>query len=69
MKVLVLNGSPSGRDSITLFTVRYLEKLFPLAIEQVPVMQHAQLKLRRVPGRNLMIGEIGYERKRDERQV
>ena len=32
MKVLVLNGSPSGEDSITLFTVRYLEKLFPEVI-------------------------------------
>ena len=32
MKVLVLNGSPSGEDSITLFTVKYLEKLFPEVI-------------------------------------
>ena len=29
MKVLVLNGSPSGDDSITLFTVKYIEKRFP----------------------------------------
>lgn len=29
MKVLVLNGSPAGEDSITLFTVKYWEKLFP----------------------------------------
>ena len=29
MRVLVLNGSPSGENSITLFTVRYLEKKFP----------------------------------------
>ena len=40
MKVLVLNGSPSGRDSITLFTVRYLEKLFPsVAFETMHVGQ------------------------------
>ena len=29
MKVLVLNGSPKGENSITLQTVRYLEKKFP----------------------------------------
>lgn len=30
MNVLVLNGSPKGKDSITLQTVLYLEKRFPL---------------------------------------
>ena len=29
MRVLTLNGSPAGEDSITLFTVKYLEKRFP----------------------------------------
>ena len=29
MKILVLNGSPKGKYSITLQTVRYLEKLYP----------------------------------------
>ena len=29
MKILVINGSPSGPDSITLQTVRYIERLFP----------------------------------------
>ena len=29
MRTLVLNGSPAGEDSITLFTVKYLEKRFP----------------------------------------
>ena len=29
MRVLVLNGSPAGEDSITLFTVKYIEKKFP----------------------------------------
>ncbi len=29
MKILVLNGSPKGENSITLQTVRYLEKKFP----------------------------------------
>ena len=29
MNILVLNGSPKGKYSITLQTVRYLEKLFP----------------------------------------
>ena len=29
MNVLVLNGSPAGKDSITLFTVRFIERFFP----------------------------------------
>ena len=29
MKVLVLNGSPSGENSTTLYTVKYIEKMFP----------------------------------------
>ena len=29
MNILVLNGSPKGEYSITLQTVRYLEKLYP----------------------------------------
>ena len=29
MRVLVLNGSPTGEDSITLFTVKYMEKKCP----------------------------------------
>ncbi|MBR3037858.1 MAG: NAD(P)H-dependent oxidoreductase [Clostridia bacterium] len=29
MKILVLNGSPKGENSVTLQTVRYLEKKFP----------------------------------------
>ena len=29
MKILVVNGSPKGKYSITLQTVRYLEKIFP----------------------------------------
>ena len=29
MRVLVLNGSPAGEDSVTLFTVKYIEKMFP----------------------------------------
>ena len=40
MRVLVLNGSPSGEDSITLFTVKYLEKRFPkVAFETLHVGQ------------------------------
>lgn len=35
MKILVLNGSPKGQYSITLQTVRYLEKMFPKHIFQV----------------------------------
>lgn len=40
MRVLVLNGSPAGEDSITLFTVKYIEKKFPdVAFETLHVGQ------------------------------
>ena len=29
MNILVLNGSPAGKDSITLYTLRYIEAFFP----------------------------------------
>ena len=29
MKILILNGSPAGNDSITLQTLRYIRKLNP----------------------------------------
>ena len=29
MKILVLNGSPAGQNSITLQTVNYIAKFFP----------------------------------------
>ena len=29
MRILVINGSPKGEYSVTLQTVRYLEKLYP----------------------------------------
>ncbi len=38
----------------------FLEKLFPLAVDQDPIMQGAQLKIRLVPGRELVIKDIGY---------
>lgn len=42
------------------FVPAYLEKLFPVAIDQIPVMKDAQLRIRMVSGRSLVIGEIGY---------
>lgn len=38
----------------------FLEKLFPVAIDQVPVMKGAELRIEMVRGRNLLIKEIGY---------
>ena len=42
------------------FVPAYLEKLFPLAVDRSPVNRIAQLRIRMVPGKNLVIGEIGY---------
>ena len=38
----------------------YLKKLFPVAIDQEPLMKGAQLHIEMVPGRGLLIKEIGY---------
>lgn len=38
----------------------FFEKLFPVAIEQYPVMKRAELKIEMAPGRGLLIKEIGY---------
>ena len=42
------------------FVPAYLEKLFPLAADQTPLLQGAELRIRTVPGERLVIGEIGY---------
>ena len=43
MKICVINGSPKGKNSITLQTVNYLEKLFP---EHSFAVIHAAQKIR-----------------------
>jgi Zn finger protein HypA/HybF involved in hydrogenase expression len=42
------------------FVPAYLEKLFPLAADQSPLLQGTELRIRTVPGARLVIGEIGY---------
>lgn len=42
------------------FVPMFLEKLFPVAIDQFPNMQGTQLRIRMAPGDKLMIQEIGY---------
>ena len=42
------------------FVPAYLEKLFPLAIDRIPALKDARLRLRTVPGQGLTISEIGY---------
>ncbi len=43
MKILVINGSPSGKDSITLQTVLYIEQFFPQCSFEI---LHAGQKIR-----------------------
>lgn len=38
----------------------FFEKLFPVAIEHFPVMKEAELRIEMVPGRGLMVKDIGY---------
>lgn len=38
----------------------FLEKLFPVAVDQVAVMKDAELRIEMAPGRGLLIKEIGY---------
>ena len=42
------------------FVPVFFEKLFPVATDNVPVFEGAQLKLEIVPGKSLVIKEIGY---------
>ena len=61
MRILVLNGSPAGEDSITLFTVKYWEKLFP---EEVFETLHVGQRIRqfekdfREAGEKLMAADL-----------
>ncbi len=43
MNILVINGSPKGENSITLQTVRYLEKMYPSHVFEI---LHAGQKIR-----------------------
>ena len=47
-----------GVDST--FVPAFLQKLFPVATDNLPLFRDAQLKLEGVPGRSLVIKEIGY---------
>ena len=42
------------------FVPRYLTRLFPVAVDSCPVLQHAELRLVTVAGTGLVIKEIGY---------
>ncbi|MBR5536412.1 MAG: hydrogenase maturation nickel metallochaperone HypA [Clostridia bacterium] len=42
------------------FVPQYLTRLFPVAADQCPALQGAELRLSAVPGRGLVIKEIGY---------
>ncbi len=42
------------------FVPVFLEKLFPVAIDGLPLFEGAELKLETVPGKGLIIKEIGY---------
>ena len=47
-----------GEDST--FVPAFFEKLWPVAIENFPVMSGAELKIEMNPGSGLIIKEIGY---------
>lgn len=42
------------------FVPIFFEKLFPVAIDGLQLFEGAQLKLETVPGKSLVIKEIGY---------
>ncbi len=42
------------------FVPVFLEKLFPIAVEKFPVLNNAALKILKVPGKGLVIKDIGY---------
>lgn len=42
------------------FVPVFLEKLFPVATDELPLFKNSVLRLSMVPGRNLVIKDIGY---------
>lgn len=42
------------------FVPVFLEKLYPVAIDQNPLLEQSSLKIHMVPGTGLQIKEIGY---------
>ena len=42
------------------FVPYFLEKLYPVAIDQNPLLDKSSLKIHMVPGNGLQIKEIGY---------
>ena len=42
------------------FVPAFMEKLFPAAKENYPILKHAELRIEVVPGNKLIIKEIGY---------
>lgn len=42
------------------FVPVFFEKLFPAAIDGLPLFEGAELKLETVPGKSLVIKDIGY---------
>ncbi len=42
------------------FVPMYLQKLYPVAMDQIAVMRGSELKILMVDGRNLQIRDIGY---------
>ena len=47
-----------GEDST--FVPVFFEKLWPVAIENFPIMRGAELKIETAPGEKLLIKDIGY---------
>lgn len=42
------------------FVPAFMEKLFPAAKENYPILKKAELKIEIIPGKSLIIKEIGY---------
>jgi len=42
------------------FVPVFLEKLYPVAIDQNPLLENSKLKIHMVPGTGLQIRDIGY---------
>lgn len=45
---------------ISGFVPQYLTKLFPVAVDAYPALRKAELRIRMIQGKGLLIREIGY---------
>lgn len=69
VRLVEQKASACGADTVKFMTLEvgqesgyvpvFFEKLFPVAVENIPLLKNAQLIVRTVPGQGLVVREFG----------